>query len=236
MFTSSPVTVKRIEAMLTSHVNTVREQGLKALPSIAADIAGKARRSLVSIDKYFLYEKDLTDGTDIGPIEFPIDNIEMIILFMPISIEEYEHLGEKGIDFRKHPQASAYRPGMGDGTIVFLGVRNDEIIYRSCISNYFNAVYAQICPAALDNGTICYQGFNWTSPRYRKKGLYTWGQKIMFDFMKSLGYRKILMLEPEDQIGPRKVQDRLGSKMLCISYAFRLLFLINYRWNRPALA
>lgn len=216
---------------MAGHINTFRDEGFKSLPSIAADIAIKVRRALVAIDKYFLYEKDLTDGKDIPSIELPIDNIEMKILFLQISIEEYEYLGEKGIDFRKHAKARTFKPGMGDGTIVFLGVKDDEIIYRSCISNYRNAVYAQIYPATLDCATTCYQGFNWTNPRYRKKGLYTWAQKFMFDFMKNLGYTKILMLEPEDQVGPRKVQDRLGSKMLCISYAFRLLFFINYRWN-----
>lgn len=235
MFAPSPLKMKRIDALLTSHLKAIREEGTKSIPKAIKDIAVKTRRAFVAYDKYFLYKKDLDDGQEINLIKPKLDGVTMESIFFPISIEEYETMGEKGIDFRKFPNSKPFRFGAGRGTIVFLGIKDGLMIYRSCISTYRNAVYEYIYPEMLHNSTTCYQGFNWTHPDFRKKGLYTWAQTVMFDYMKNHGFNRIVMLEPEDQIGPRKVQDRLGSKMICESFAFRLLFVINYRWNKPNL-
>jgi hypothetical protein len=235
MFAPTPVKLGRVTALLSGHMKALREGGIISLPSVIKDIAVKVRRAFISKDKYYLYEKDLIAVNNLQIIHPHVDGVTMDIIFLPISIEEYELLGEKRFDFRKHPKVTKFGPSVGDGTIIFLGVIGEDIIYRSCISNYRNGVYRQIYPEKFDSKSTCYQGYNWTSPIYRKKGLYSWAQTVMFNFMRANSYHKIIMLEPEDQIGPRKVQERLGSEMLCESFAFRLFFIVNYRWNKPAL-
>jgi len=235
MLAPSPVKLTRIRALLTSQINAIKTGGTRELPNSIREVSGKVRRAFLSFDKYYLYARDFKENEHIQVVNPRVEDVTMDIVFLPMSIEEYEVLGEKGFDFRNHPDKMVYSPGTGKETIVFLGIRGSEIIYRSCISTFRNAVYQHIYPQQLDSKTTCYQGFNWTHPAYRKRGLYTWAQTVMFNFMKDQGYHRIVMLEPEEQIGPRKVQDRLGSKMLCESFAFRFMVLVNYRWNRPPL-
>lgn len=232
MFAPSTVSFRRIHRLLIEDVNILKQKGVKSLPTVLRDIFSKARRSLISLEKYYLYEKRLHEEKEIPCIQPRVEGVIMETIFIPISIEEYEALGERGFDFRKHPEARPYRSNEGKGTILFLGVKSNNIIYRSCISNYRNGIYFYIYQDYADSTTICYQGFNWTHPNFRKLGLYTWAQTEMFTFMKNQGYEKIVMLEPDDQVGPRKIQDRLGSTMICESFAFRCLFVIHYRWNK----
>lgn len=233
MLTPSPVKIKRIRSLLLSHKKTFKEEGINSVPSIIKDILSKFRRSIFTIDKYYLYEKKLLDKVEICSSR--VKNVKMEIIFLPIPIEVYEMLGEMGYDFRKHPEKDEPKAGNTNGTFIFLGIKDNIIIFRSCISNFRNGVYLDLYPEKNDSEKTCYQGFNWTHPKFRKMGLYTWAQTFMFNYMKNIGFESIVMLEPEDQIGPRKVQDRLGSQFLCESFAFRLLFFINYRWNKPQL-
>lgn len=235
MLTRSPVSLKRVSSLIKKHQHNRRIGGGSTNAEMIRDLLNQAKRAFFSLDKYYLYAFSL-EQNEVPSIQPRLEGITMESVFLPISILDYELLGEQGTDFRTLSQARPVEKNSGRGTIVFMGVKDEEIVYRSCISTFRNAVYEDIYPKRLDDEFTVYQGFNETKPSYRRKGLYSWAQSQMFSTMKGLGYKTIVMLEPEDQVGPRKVQDRIGSKQLCESFALRIMVFINFRWNRPNLA
>ena len=228
----TPITAARVLFMIKKYRLDLKTRGAGSLVGIARDALGKIRRLLFSKDRYFLYVFDLQRAPELPAMKPKVDAITMTSVFLPISIEEYERLGETGYDFRKHPDAREFVPG-DKGTMVFLGIHEDRIIYRSCLSTYCNGVYSYIYPAHMQKEGTLYQGFNETAVEFRNKGLYSWAQGEMFRHFHDLGFSAVVMLEPEDQVGPRKVQDRLGSKQLCESFCLRVLLFFTYRWNEP---
>jgi len=227
----TPITKARIISTFKKYRLDINKHGFSSIKNICLDIFNKIKRLVFSIDRYYLYKYDLKQNQNISIIKPKIDKVEMVRLFLPITIDEYERLSESGYDFRQHPLSSEYISGQ-KGTFVFYGILNKVIIYRSCLSTYCNGVYEYIYPAQLRTNGSVYQGFNETSIDCRNKGLYSWAQCEMFQFAQQLGFKEIIMLEPEDQLGPRKVQDRLGSKLIYESFCLRLLFIFNYRWNK----
>ena len=54
--------------------------------------------------------KDLEEADDIQLAEPRVDGVSMEVVFLPISIEDYEVLGEKGFDFQKRSDVGTHRP------------------------------------------------------------------------------------------------------------------------------
>jgi hypothetical protein len=231
ILTLIPIPIHRIKSIFKKRKTILQKEGFV---SLLKNLFTTFRDLLFSYQRLYLYRYRLDTSADIPDVSCKVDNLVIKPIFVPISLQEYELLGNEGFDFFKHPEAREYKEGLGDGTIVFCAFTDNELVFRTCLTLYRDGVYRYIYPAYLDKGATVYSGFSETKKEYRLKGVYKYVWTEIYRYLrKKKGVEEVILLEPADQVGPRKVQDRFGAKVLCKSYFLRLLFLLTFRWNRP---
>ena len=231
MRTPAPFKFSRLIDTLKRYKLDFKEGGFNSLKPILSDSFSKFHRLLLSKEKYYMYSYDLVNKPSIPNINPKIDNILMNVYFSDMSMEEFESLLETGYDFLKDKRVR-YFSDNDKGIIIFYGMVNEKVAYQACVANHRTGVYQYACPKDYDSRKVAYQGLNFTSHEFRRKGLYTWGQCEMLRFFKDQGYEEMVMLEAQRLDGMRRIQDRIGAKILYESYVLRALFFFSFRWNK----
>jgi len=200
----------------------LREEGFLSLLRWAVTLPGR----VFKYHKYYIYENNLAELADASPA-CRVDNLTMQAIWLPITLAEYEQLGGQGFDFSVHPDARECQGPADKGTIVFWTTVNGELVNRTGMTTMRKgSAYKDIrkfYPSFVDDSRIAYAGFSETAVEYRRKGVYTWVHAEIFRYFKEKGFSRVILLEGEEQVGPRKVQDRLGSKVVREAQLLNLL-------------
>ncbi len=175
---------------------------------------------------------DLGSDLEIPSLQSKVEGLSIKPVFLPISLQEYEYLGNEGVDFEKVTGAVEYGAGMHDGTIVFLTYKDRMLMNRTGMTLYKNGAYTYCCPSGEEKAGTVYAGFSETTKAARNLGIYSFVHSHIFNFVKQMGFKRVVLLESEEQPGPRKVQDKLGAKVLYTIRCVRILLLLNY-WTSP---
>lgn len=229
MFILTPIKADRLRTVYRKKKLILRKEGFL---SLLKNIFLHFISCLFHHERYFLYEYSLNSSMHIPVLPCKVDNLEIRPIWVPISLEEYELLGDEGFDFRTHAESRDFKEATGNGTIVFCTFRDNELVNRTGMTTYRNGVYKYVYPSFTDDVTTAYAGFSETKEKYRYKGVYTYVHSEIYRYLKKNGFVKVILLEAEEQIGPRKVQDRLGAKVLYNVDHFRLFFLANFWLKR----
>jgi len=196
------------------------------------DFFHKIRKAFFSIENFYVYEVALNSNIEIPMLESKVEGLRVKPVFLPISLQEYEYLGNEGINFEDVIGAVEYQRGMKDGTIVFLTYKDDKLMNRTGMTLYRNGVYTYCCPLEKEFKDTVFAGFSETTKAARKLGIYSYVHSHIFNFLKQGGFKRVILLESEEQPGPRKVQDKLGAKIKYTIRCIRVLLLFNY-WTKP---
>lgn len=233
MFWVKLIKADRIKILFSRWKRILPEEGF---PSFFKDIATFLIRLLFSHQLFYLYEKKLDSSEEIPIVPCKVDGLAIRPIFLPITLQEYERLGANGLDFSLHPEARDYKNYLDKGTIVFWTTLNGEFVNRTGMttigkgSTYEHPQH--FYPSFVDDGYTAYAGFSETAVTYRMKGVYSWVHSEIYRFFKEKGLRRVLLLENREQVGPRKLQDRLGAKVLHKVHNIRILVFFNFRWIR----
>lgn len=158
---------------------------------------------------------------DLGPVpdcEVQLDRIETNTYFVPCKLGDYERWVNEAVDIPSLPQVSAYSGQTEAGTIVFWTTREGVRVGSTAVSTVMDGtVYACTLPKLLGGpppkGSV-FEGLNETAPEFRRKGVYAWQQMLQLRLLREHGFTHRYSLEPGEQEGPRRVQERNGSVLL----------------------
>ena len=232
MLAKSPVTLSRVNSFYKEKRLILKEEGFLGLAEILKDILTKAKKAIFSFERFDIYKYDLTLVSE-SPLEkCKLDGLLVKPFFIPITLQEYEHLGTRRFDFSKHAKATEYGESSGKGTIVFCTFKDGDLVNRTGMTLYRNGVYEYVYPAESENGSTVYAGFSETTKKFRRMCVYSYVHSYIYRYLRNKGFSKVILLESEEQAGPRKVQERLGAKIIGQSYIIRFFLFINFRWNR----
>jgi len=234
MFWVKLIKAERIRILLTQWKRILREEGF--LPLFTSMVTFFIRL-LFSYQLFYLYEKTLDPSDEIPIVPCKVSGLTIRPIFLPITLKEYERLGANNFDFSLHPEARDYENYLDKGTIVFWTTLNGEFVNRTGMTTmrkgstyeYLKKYY----PSFIDDGYTAYAGFSETAVKYRLKGVYSWVHSEIYRYFREKGIYRVLLLEENEQVGPRKVQARMGAKVLSEVYHLRVIILFNFRWVRP---
>lgn len=230
MLVTVPVPFRRISSQFKKYYQIYLEDGRAGLLWVIKDFSHKARKAIFSLEKLYVYEINL--GSEIPKLKAKFNDLVVKPIFLPISLSEYEYLGNEGYDFLKHPDALPYQPSMRRGTIVFLTFKDENLMNRTGMTLYRNGAYIKSYPKEFDHEGTVYAGFSETTKEARMAGIYSFVHSYIFNYLKEIGFKRVILLESEEQPGPRKVQDRLGATVIYTIYCIRLFMLLSY-WTKP---
>jgi hypothetical protein len=232
LFAKSPITLTRVGSFWKEKKLILQKEGLSGASEIMVDILKKLKKATFSFECFDIYEYEIESTCNIPIPKCKLSDLEVKHIFAPITLQEYEYLGTQKYDFTRHPEAKEYDDRDKKGTIIFYTFKNGELVNRTGMTLYRNGVYNYICPFVLDDGRTVYAGFSETTKKYRFMGVYSYVHSYIYRYLKEKGFSKVILLESEEQSGPRKVQERLGAISVGRSYVIRILFFINFRWNQ----
>lgn len=232
MIGSIPVRFRRITSELKKYWLVCNDEGLPGLIWSGKDLLRKIRKAFFSTENFYVYEMDLGADVEIPMLQSKVEGLLVKPVFLPISLQEYEYLGNEGVDFEKMTGAMEYGSGMHDGTIVFLTFKDRMLMNRTGMTLYKNGAYTYCCPSREEETGTVYAGFSETMKAARNLGIYSFVHSYIFNYLKQMGFKRVVLLESEEQPGPRKVQDKLGAKVLYTIRCTRILLLLNY-WTSP---
>lgn len=157
---------------------------------------------------------------DLGPVPdaaVQIADLQIRTFFVPCELAQYESWVNEGVDIPSLPQAKPYDGQTDEGTIVFWTTLGQIRVGCTAVSTQSHGtVYAKVLPklhAAESSGTVV-EGLNETSPQFRRKGVFAWQQAHQLRFLTSHGFQQRFSLEPAEQEGPRRVQERNGAVLI----------------------
>ena len=169
---------------------------------------------VLTVQHAFMFRHDLGPVPD-APVQ--IENLQIRTYFVPCTLAQYERWVNEGVDISSLPQTRPYDEQTADGTIVFWTTLGTVRVGCTAVSTRCReTVYAKVLPklhAELTPGTV-FEGLNETSPQFRRKGVFAWQQAYQLRFLKGCGFRQRFSLEPAEQEGPRRVQQRNGAVMI----------------------
>lgn len=204
--------------MLKRFSRTIRERGLITFI--------KGLLWIGRVDE--LYEHVLDPLTQY-PDKLPrIEGLEVTRVFMPISLGMYEKMGLRGFNFAGAAGRWEYSRGR-HGSIVFWVSSEGKYVHRTGFAtSREGTAYALLqdiykYDESMDNGDAAYAGYSETAAEFRRKGVYSYMYSRMYRELRELGFKKILLIEPGYVIGPQKVQERLGSRVICEIMFTRIL-------------
>lgn len=228
MFASSPAKLRRISSEFHKYSQIFSEEGYPSIVWAIKDFSFKVRKALFSIEKFYVYEMKLDNKIEIPVLNAKIDGLNVRPIFLPISLEEYEYLGKSNANFEKIESACEYRKSLKDGTIVFLTYKGQTLMNRTGMTLYKNGAYSNCCPDELGREGAVFAGFSETTKKARMMGIYSFVHSHIYRYLKEMGFKKVILLESEEQPGPIKVQDRLGAKIIRSVHCVRFFILFNY--------
>ena len=231
MIGSTPVRFRRVSSQLRKYRQIYNEDSMQGLIWSFKDLLRKTRKAFFSVEKFYLYTMNLNPETKIPNLQSKVDGLRVKPVYLPISLQEYEYMGNEGVDFEKLPEAIEYEIGLKDGTIVFLTYKDNVLMNRTGMTLYRNGVYKYCCPVDHDCVGSVYAGFSETNKAARMLGIYSFIHSYMFNYLKDMGFKRVVLLESDEQTGPRKIQDRLGAKVEYSTYCIRLFFFVY--WTKP---
>lgn len=223
------ISLERIKSMIRKKRSILRKEGCL---SLFRDISLMSLKLVVSYDHFYLYEHGLNPSTAAPEVACSVDNLKMERIFLPITLEEYERHGREGVDWSRDPRRQDFCDESSGGTIVFYTYYGDELVNRTGMTLYRNGVYRHVYPARMDDGMTVYAGFSETNERFRKKGIYTYVHAEIYKYLAGQGFSKVILLEAAELTGVRKIQDKLGSRVLWECYHVRILYLFDVRWRK----
>lgn len=232
MLGSTPVRFRRLSSEFKKYRRICNEEGIQGLSWCVINFLHKTRKAFFSIEKFYVYEMALSPDIEIPLLTSKVEGLRVKPIFLPISLQEYEYLGNEGVDFEKLMGAKDYQSDMNNGTIIFLTYKKETLINRTGMTLYKNGVYQYCCPLENKSTGTVYAGFSETTKTARKLGVYSFIHSYIFNYLKEMGFKKVELLESEDQPGPRKVQDKLGAKITHTTTCIRLLLFFIY-WTTP---
>ncbi len=200
--------------MLSKIRRTYQEHGLRQL----------VKKAFYTSREFDLFELTCDSLGDFSDITCGVPNPIIQQLFIPISLKEYERLGEENYYFPDHPQVSEYERGKGFGTIIFWMTSNGKFVHRTGLTTSKNDTIYNLLKGCRnyshemeERGDVAYAGFSETSEEFRRKGVYTFIYSRMYPYLKEKGFKKILLLEERTELITKlaQVQARFGAKSIC---------------------
>jgi hypothetical protein len=228
MLGSTPVNSRRISSEFKKYLQIYKEEGFDGIIWAIKDFGHKVRKAIFSIEKIYVYEMKLNTENDIPKLNAKIDGLNVKPIFLPISLQDYECFVKENVDFEKLKGAQIYQRGLHNGTIVFLTYKEETLMNRTGMTLYRNGAYKYSCKNEFDTGKTVFAGFSETTKAARMMGIYSFVHSYIYRYLKDMGFENVILLESEEQPGPRKVQDRLGAKIRYSVKCIRVLLLLNY--------
>ncbi len=175
---------------------------------------GRGLPRLVTWKHYYVYVNAL------APVQLPpcsVADLEFACTELPITLAGYERLARSGQNLRLCHGVAA-EGGSRHRTFVFLTTTHGEMVnVTGMTATRTGSVYSQVSsfwPSFRDDDVTLYAGYSETVPEHRRKGVYSWVHGRIFAWARTNGFRRIVLLEGEDQSGPRSSQDKLGSTVV----------------------
>ncbi len=170
---------------------------------------------VVRVERSFMYRHDLGPVPD-APAQ--LDDLDIRVYFLSCGLAQYELWVNAGVDIPSQIEASPYSGQHEAGTIVFWTTRHGIRVGSTAVATRIEGtVYAAALSRLLREtpppGTA-YEGLNETTPQFRRKGVFAWQQMFQLRFLREHGFSARFSLEPSEQEGPRRVQDRNGAVMI----------------------
>lgn len=176
-------------------------------------------------ETYYLYENRL-DG-----LTFPykVANLMLRVITQP---EEFDEVLAEGFDFSSYELMSSQqcKERLARRAILFCAFVGKEIVHGSwvgvdkrCHEDFYSFPMNYGCPACI-GGTM-------TSPKYRRKGIYTYVHSEIFRYLREKGLSKAVLQIGKDNTAPQKAQSKLGSHIVGKGHSLKLLLLFNFRWT-----
>jgi hypothetical protein len=169
---------------------------------------------LVMRKRYYVYVNSLAN-VDLMPCGVP--DLQFESIEMPITLAQYELLAHSGQDPRQWHLA----PSSDNATpksFVFVTTSHGTLVNVTGMTvTRQGSVYSQIhtfWPPFREDRSTLYAGYSETAADYRRKGVYTWVHGMIFSWAERNGFERVILLEGEDQPGPRSSQDKLGSSVV----------------------
>lgn len=167
--------------------------------------------SFATCERYYVYVNSLT-SIEQRPCE--VADLQLETIELPITLAEYEGLAHSGSDPRDW-SGGITSTECPHKSFVFVTTSHGILVnVTGMTAPRTGSVYSQIqrfWPRFQDNNVTLYAGYSETAVQFRRRGVYGWVHGMIFTWAKNKGYERIILLEGEDQPGPRSSQDKLGS-------------------------
>lgn len=202
----------------------------------------KAIKNLIlnqSFMMFYILEFNRNKDYPIFPTKVP--EIDILPVYLPITLREFEKRYSHGGDFRGHAGKWKYKKGE-DGTFAFWVSSKGEFVHLACFgtsisdSEYLQVTDAYEVQGDMDRGYSATGGFATTSLNFRRMGVYAHVVTWIYTFLREHGFKRILSLYRWYVVGPQKIQWRLGSKFIAkidIAQLFATLIIRKYIMGPP---
>ncbi len=213
-------------AWLRRAKDVVQEEGLTPLLSRGF---GFVRESFFKYAEYYLYEHSLRERDE----ALFMPRIEGLIFRIVRTNEEADELAvELGSDFRRRFVRA--RRSLDKSAIAFCFFADGEIAHIGwvALSKEAKACFDPV-PYEVDfrNRVAC-TGGTITVPKYRSRGLMTYGYVKRLRFLRELGWRASRNCVVVDNIASQKAQGKLGPRVYARARCLKLLRW-RFLWQRP---
>jgi len=170
--------------------------------------------ALVIQKHYYVYVNALTS---INQMPCGVPDLQFESIEMPVTLAQYELLAHSGQDPRQWHLAPNSDNASPESFIFVTTSHGTLVNVTGMTVTRHGSVYSNIrrfWPQFNNDPATLYAGYSETAAEYRRKGVYTWVHGTVFSWAKRNGFERVILLEGEDQPGPRSSQDKLGSSVV----------------------
>ena len=194
---------------------------------------GLLSRSILLRHRYSLYEKVLDNRVQAaGAMADPIGTRTEAI-HLPITLVEFELAARWGFDWGTDPRGVAFGAEQSSGSVVFRTVDGvGRLVNQTGMTlQAEGSVYEHVrrC-VAIGDTRVAYAGYSETAPQFRRRGVYALAHERIYDIFCHNGIERVVLLEGDEQLGPRSAQEKLGAVIRADLSHVRVLGVVHH-WS-----